>query len=81
MKIENENMLNSIDDLKLNVQKNQEAMVIVTEKYDAIRNVNEELHKTIKKLQKEIEEKQGILESLTQGKENLNAILRSKIKF
>ena len=52
MKIENENLLNSIDDLKLNVQKNQEAMVIVTEKYDAIRNVNEELHKTIKKLQK-----------------------------
>ena len=30
LKIENENLLNSIDDLKLNVQKNQEAMVIVT---------------------------------------------------
>ena len=32
-------------------------------------------------MQKELEEKQKILESLTQGKENLNAILGSKINL
>ena len=32
-------------------------------------------------MQKEIEEKQKILESLTQGKENLNTILGFKINF
>ena len=49
------------------------------EKFEAIKNVNIELQNNAKKLQKELDEKQKVLESLTQGKENLNAILGSKI--
>ena len=40
-----------------------------------------ELQNNVEKLQKELDKKQKIIESLTQGKENLNAILRSKINF
>ena len=52
LKIENENLLKIIDELKLRVQKIQEESVIATEKYDVIRNVNVEHQKTIEKLQK-----------------------------
>ena len=50
-------------------------------KFEAIKNVNIELQNSAEKLQKNLDKKQKILESLTQGKENLNAILRSKINF
>ena len=43
--------------------------------------MNVELQKIIEKLQKKTEEKQGTLESMTQGKENLNVILGAKINF
>ena len=52
---------------------------ISKEKFEAIKSVNKELQNNVEKLQKELDEKQKILESLTQGKENLNAILGSKI--
>ena len=40
-----------------------------------------ELQNNVEKLQKELDEKQKILKSLTQEKENLNVILGSKINF
>ena len=61
--------------------KNLEEANISKEKFEAIKSVNKELQNNVEKLQKKIDEKQKILESLTQEKDNLNAILRSKINF
>ena len=63
------------------MQKYLEESNIFKEKFEAIKNVNMELQNNVEKLQKKIDEKQKILESLTQGKKNLNAILGSKINF
>ena len=63
------------------MQKYLEESNVSKEKFEIIKNVNMELQNNVEKLQMEIEEKQKILESLTQGKENLNAILGSKINF
>ena len=61
------------------MQKCKEETEVSYEKYEAVQGVNQELHKIIEKLQKENKEKQNTLESLTQGKENLDAILGTKI--
>ena len=63
------------------MQKFQEETNIANEKVVVIKNVNSELQSTVEKLQKEIQEKQKSLKSLTQGKKNLNAILGTKIYF
>ena len=63
------------------MQKNLEESNISKEKFEVVKNVNLELQNNSNKLQKELDEKQKILESLTQGKENLNVILGSKINF
>ena len=63
------------------MQKYLEESNISKENFEVIKNVNIELQNNAKKLQKDLDEKQKILESLTQGKENLNAILGSKINF
>ena len=74
-------MLCEIDGITIKIQKYLEEANISKEKIEAIKSVNKELHNNVEKFQKEIEEKQKILESLTQEKENLNAILGSKINF
>ena len=61
------------------MQKYLEESNISKENFEVVKNVNIQLQNDSNKLQKELEEKQKILESLTQGKENLNAILGSKI--
>ena len=61
------------------MQKYLEESNVSKEKFEAIKNVNIELQNNTEKLQKDLDEKQKVLESLTQGKENLNAILGSKI--
>ena len=63
------------------MQKYLEEVNISKEKFEVIKSVNKELQNNVEKLQKEIKEKQKILESQTQGKENLNAILWSKINL
>ena len=81
LKAKKENLLTVINELKIRMQKFQEETNIANEKLVAIKSVNNELQSIVKKLQKEIQEKQKSLESLTQGKENLNAILGTKIHF
>ena len=68
-----------IDEIKIKIQKYLKDSNILKEKFEAIKSVNIELQYNAEKLQKDLDEKQKILESLTQGKENLNAILGSKI--
>ena len=63
------------------MQKYLEESNISKENFEVIKSVNKELQNNVEKLQKEIDKKQKILESLTQGKENLNTIIRSKINF
>ena len=79
LRSENEKLLCEIDDIKMKMQKYLEESNISKEKFKAVKNVNLELQNSSNKLQKELEEKQKILESFTQGKENLNAILGSRI--
>ena len=79
MRAENEKLLCEIDETKIKMQKYLEESNISKENFEAVKNVNIEIQNNSNKLQKELDEKQKILESLTQGKENLNAILRSKI--
>ena len=74
-------MFTVIDELKIRMQKYQEETNIANEKFVAIKSVNSELQGTIERLQNEIQEKQKSLESLTQEKKNLNAILGTKIHF
>ena len=76
---ENEKLLCEIDEIKIKIQKYLEESNISKEKFEAIKSVNIELQNNAEKLQKKLDEKQKVLESLTQGKENLNAILGSKI--
>ena len=78
---ENERLLCEIDGIKIKIQKYLEESNVAKENFEAIKIVNIELQNNVEKLQKELDKKQKILESLTQGKENLNAILRSKINF
>ena len=47
------------------MQRYQEETNITNEKVEAIKSVNKEFQNTVEKLQKETEEKQKILESLT----------------
>ena len=77
----NERLLCEIDEIKIKIQKYLEESNISKEKFETIKNVNIEFQNNAKKLQKELDEKQKILESLTQGKENLNAIIGSKINI
>ncbi len=79
IKSENERLLCEIDGIKIKMQKYLEESKNFKEKFEVIKNVNMELQNNVEKLQKELDEKQKILESLTQGKENLNVILGSKI--
>ena len=81
LRSENKKLLCEIDDIKMKIQKYLKESNISKEKFEAVKNVNLELQNNSNKLQKELEKKQKILESLTQGKENLNAILGSKINF
>ena len=64
-------MLKIIGDLKIKLQKYSKETNIFKEKIEVIKSVNKELQNNVEKFQKEVEEKQKILESLTQGKENL----------
>ena len=70
-----------IDGVKIKIQKYLEDSNVSKENFEVIKNVNIELQNNAEKLQKDLDEKQKVLESLTQGKENLNAILGSKINF
>ena len=79
LRSENEKLLCEIDEIKIKMQKYLVESNISKEKFEAVKNVNIELQNSSNQLQKELEKKQKILESLTQGKENLNAILGSKI--
>ena len=79
LRSENEKLLCEIDDIKIKIQKYLEESNISKKKFEAIKSVNIELQNNVEKLQKDLDEKQKILESLTQGKENLNVILGSKI--
>ena len=81
IKFKNERLLCEIDGIKIKMQKYLEESNIFKEKFEAIKNVNIELQNNVERLQKKSDEKQKILKSLTQGKENLNTILRSKINF
>ena len=53
------------------MQKYLEQSNILKENFKAIKNVNIELQNNTEKLQKDLDEKQKILESLTQGKKIL----------
>ena len=75
LRSENEKLLCEIDDIKMKIQKYLEESNISKEKFEVVKNVNLELQNNSNKLQKELEEKQKILKSLTEEKENLNAIL------
>ena len=65
LKVEKENLLTIIDKLKIRMQKFQEETNIANEKLVAIKSVNSELQSTVEKHQKETQEKQKSLESLT----------------
>ena len=71
----NEKLLCEIDEIKIKMQKYLEKLNISKEKFEVIKNVNIEFQNNVEKLQKELDEKQKVLESLTQEKENLNTIL------
>ena len=78
MRSENKKLLCEIDEIKIKIQKYLEESNISKENFEAIKSVNIELQNNAEKLTKDLDKKK-ILESLTQGKENLNAILGSKI--
>ena len=52
------------------MQKYLEESNVSKEKFEAIKNVNMELQNNVEKLQKELDEKQKILESLTHEKKS-----------
>ena len=79
IRYENKKLLCEIDEIKIKIQKYLEESNISKEKYEAIKSVNNELQNNAVKLRKDLDEKHKILEFLTQGKENLNTILGSKI--
>ena len=64
-KVENEKLLCEIDEIKIKMQKYLEDSNISKEKFEAIKSVNIELQNNVVKLQKDLDEKQKILESLT----------------
>ena len=63
------------------MQKYEEETRTTIEKYETVKGVNEQLQRKIEFMQKEADDKQNSLESMTQGRENLNAILGTKINF
>ena len=65
LKSKNENLRNVIDELKLRMQKYEEKTKTVIEKYEAVKGVNEQLQRKIEVLQKEYDDKQNSLKSMT----------------
>ena len=66
LRFENEKLLCEIDEIKIKIQKYLVESNISKENFEAVKNVNLELQNSSNQLQKELEEKQKILESLIQ---------------
>ena len=57
------------------MQKYEKETRTTIKKFEIVKGVNEQLKIKIKSLQKEVDDKQKSLESMTKGSENLNSIL------
>ena len=65
IRVENKKLLCEIDEIKIKIQKYLEESNISKKKIEVIKSVNIELQNNVEKLQKDLNEKQKILESLT----------------